>query len=129
MANKTALRTILDNDRYVTVLATGILDTGNVSATAAVDVSALTPPCAYLSLEEVNFSITSPLQVILAFDATTDVEAACLEGTGGMCYKDFGFLPDSRATGTTGDLLISTLGYASGSVSYSVLIKALKCYT
>ncbi len=126
MANKTAIQTILDGDRNVTVLATGVLDTSNLASTALIDVSALAPAATDLILDEVAFSVTSPLQVILSWDATTDDEALCLVDSGQICLCEFGGLPNPRSSGWNGDLLIKTLGYASGTVSYSVLVKAKK---
>lgn len=126
MANKTAIQTILDGDRNVTVLATGVLDTANLSTTTLIDVSALVPAATDLVLEEIEYSISSQLQVVLSWDATTDNEAACLSGFGEIDYCEFGNLPNPRSAGWNGDLLIRTEGYASGTQTFMVLVRAKK---
>jgi len=126
MANITAFQTLVDGDRNIVVLCTGILDTSNVSATTAIDVSALAPACADFTIDYIAWSASSQLQVLLSWDATADDLAAALVGSAHHDYKCFGGLKNPRSAGWTGDLMLSTLGWASGVQAYTVVIHASK---
>lgn len=126
MANITATQTLIDGDKNVVVLCTGILDTSNVSSVAVIDVSALGPPTDDLLINKLMWSVSAPLQVLLSWDATTDNLFAALSGFECHDYSCFGGLKNPRSAGWNGDVMLSTLGYASGTVSYSVVIHATK---
>lgn len=126
MANITAVQTLVDGDRNVVVLCTGILDTSNVSATTVIDVSALAPACGDLTIDKLWWSVSLPLQLLFWWDATTDDVFATLVDHGYFDYTCFGGLKNPRSTGWNGDVRLSTLGYSSGTVTYSAVIHASK---
>jgi len=129
MANATTEITLLDGDRNVVILANGVLDTSNVSpARTIVDVSTLLPLPTGIRLDKVTYSISSQLSVQLAWDATADVTALTMAGYGHFKFKCSGglFQPLPLAAGSTGDLLLTTTGWASGIQTYSILIEAVK---
>jgi hypothetical protein len=126
MPNVTATQILLDGDKHVVVLCTGILDTSNVSATVVIDVSALGPPATDLLIDYIYWSASAQLQVLLSWEAATDDLAAALVGSAHHDYKCFGGLKNPRSAGWNGDLVLSTQGWASGIQTYSVIIHASK---
>ncbi len=64
------------------------------------------------------------MEVALSVDATTDVVLARLEGNGILDYTFSGGL-STRATGDTGDILLSTNGHSSGD-HYDITLHLVK---
>ena len=126
MANITAVQTLVDGPRNVVVLCTGILDTSNVSVTTVIDVSALAGAPSDLLIDKIWWSVASPLQLLLWWDADTDDVFATLVDYGYLDYTCFGGLKNPRSTGWNGDVRLSTVGYGSGTVAYSAVIHATK---
>ena len=128
MANITATQILVDGPRNTVVLCTGILDTSNVASAMILDVSTLagTPAPTDLTIDKLWWSVASPLQLLLWWDATTDDVFATLVDHGHLDYTCFGGLKNPRSAGWTGDVMLSTLGYTAGTVSYSVVVHATK---
>lgn len=126
MANIVANQILVDGPKNVVVLCTGILDTSNVSATTILDVSALAGAPTDLLIDKLWWSVTSPLQVLLEWDATADDLFAALTGHDCHDYSCFGGLKNPRSTGWNGDVRLRTLGYSTGTVTYSVVLEASK---
>ena len=133
MANSVVSQTLLDGPRNLVVKLTGILDTSDVTATALVTLSNLssldlsgTAPTR-LIIDKVSYNVESPLAVTLAWDATTDVPILVLANSGEeMCFKEFGGLYNTEASGVTGNIMYSTSGYTSGTLSFTVILECRK---
>jgi hypothetical protein len=128
MANSLTVQTLLDNERNLVMKFVGILDTSNATVAAAVDVSALVPAADSVRIDEIKYSISAQLAVNLFWDATADVPIVSLTGYGKMCAKDFGGLTNNAGTGKTGDIDLTTTGWASGIQTYTLILKMVKNY-
>lgn len=124
MANAYTTQTLEDGARNVVVLLTGVLDTANEAVTLKVDVSALGNAPTRLSIQRLDFAVSGALKVLLAWDATTDVVFAALSGYGHMKFDPP--IVNNAGTGITGDIMLSTAGYATGTETYTVKIHARK---
>lgn len=66
---------------------------------------------------EVRATACAPAaQMVLQFDATTDVAfaAICPASNTTLCFKDLGGLKNTAGSGITGDITLTTLGLAAG---------------
>lgn len=126
MANTVTTQTLLDGDRNLVILLTGLLDTSNESRVIKVDVSSYVPASTRVAVACIDYSITDGLSVILDWDATTPVRFAALTGTGKLDARWIGGLQNNAGTGITGDIFLTTTGYASGTVSYTLLLTMVK---
>lgn len=128
MANSITVQTLLDNERNLVMKFVGILDTANAVVTPAVDVSALVPAAASVRIDKIQYSISPQLALNLFWDATTDVPIVALTGYGKMCAKDFGGLTNNAGAGKTGDIDLTTTGWASGIQTYTLILTMVKNY-
>lgn len=126
MANAYTSQTIIDGARNVVVLLTGSIDTANEANTVKVDVSGLAPACDLVAVDEIQWSCSGNLQVLLTWEATTDVRFACLAGQGCLDARAFGGLQNNAGAGITGDIGLATTGWASGTETYTVLLTMRK---
>lgn len=128
MANAVTSQILQDGPRNLVVRLTGVLDTSNVTATGLVTLANLSPVDSAgsvptrLIVDEVIYDVQSPLSVVLAWDATTDVTFLTMSNNGEMDFEEFGGLYNTEATGVTGNIMYSTSGYVSGTVTFSVVI-------
>ena len=125
MANAFTSQTLQDGVSRVVMLFTGTLDTSNESATAKVDVSALTPAVTRVKVDKVHYSVSDGLTLQILWDATTDVRFLALSGGGTLDATCFGGLHNNAGDGITGDIMFSTLGW-SGTMSYTVVLEMTK---
>ena len=126
MANAVTSQTLLDGPRNLVILLTGVLDTSNEARTIKVDVSSYDPAPTKVRVDKIQYSIAGALQVLLDWDATTDVTFAVLSGQGELEACKFGGLQNNAGAGVTGDIYLTTLGYSAGTVSYTVLLEMTK---
>ena len=126
MANVVTTQTLLDGPRNLVILLTGVLDTSNEARTIKVDVSSYDPVPTKVRVDKIQYSIAGALQVLLDWDATTDVTFAVLSGQGEIEACKFGGLQNNAGAGVTGDIYLTTLGYSAGTVSYTVLLEMTK---
>lgn len=126
MANTVTSQTILDGDRNLVMLFTGLLDTSNESRVVKVDASTFVPAATKIRIDKVQYSISSQLSLILDWDADTDVRFLALSGQGEIEACKFGGLQNNAGTGVTGDIALTTVGWASGSQSYTLLLEMTK---
>lgn len=129
MANAVSTQTILDGDRNVVVKLVGILDTSNESSVVKVDVANLAPVPTSLRLVKVGYSTSSQLTVVLYWEATADVPILTLYDSGEFEFCRFQGLPNNAGTGVTGNVKLATLGWASGTQTYSVVLEFQKIYS
>ena len=126
MANTVTTQTLLDGPRNLVILLTAVLDTSNEARTIKVDVSSYDPVPTKVRVDKIQYSIAGALQVLLDWDATTDVTFAVLSGQGEIEACKFGGLQNNAGAGVTGDIYLTTLGYSAGTVSYTVLLEMTK---
>lgn len=127
MANVLTNQTIIDGDRNLVVKLTGVLDTSNVSRTKVIDVSTFDPAPTQVSIWYLSFSISDGIEVLLDWDATTPVTIMPLAGREEFDFSRFGGLQNNAATaGFTGDIYLTTYGYSSGTVTYSIVLEMVK---
>jgi len=79
-----------------------------------------------IRVDEIEYSISGSLKVILDWDASTDVVFLALSGQGEICTEKFGGLQNNAGTGVTGDIALTTVGWASGTETYSLLMRMTK---
>jgi len=131
MANSFTTQIVQEGPRNAIVKVTGILDTSNLALTAAVSVSTLTqggtqPAPAQVRIDHLDYSIADQLEIQLFWDATTDVALMPLAGRGRMSFHNFGGLQNNAGAGKTGDILIQTTGWASGTQVFSLIFEMVK---
>lgn len=125
MANVLNSQILVDGAKNFVLKYTGVLDTADLSAVTLVDVSALNGAPSKITIEKVEYSISDGLEVDLLWDATADVLCMALSGQGEICGKCFGGFPNNAGNGVTGDLLITTAGFATRD-SFTIIIHASK---
>jgi hypothetical protein len=119
MANVLTTQILEDGERNTVVHVTGLLDTSDLAATIIVDVSALServPPATQLRIDKIEFAVEDTLTVNVLWDATADVTAASLVGRGCFKWKDTGGLINNAGAGKTGDIFVSTQGWAASAI-------------
>jgi hypothetical protein len=126
MANAVTSHTILDGPRKLVMLFTGILDTSNEARVVKVDASTFDPAPTKIRIDKIDYSVSGTLKVVLDWDATTDVVFAALAGQGSICAEKIGGLQNNAGTGVTGDIALTTVGYASGTETYTLLVEMTK---
>jgi hypothetical protein len=124
MANSVTTQIIEQGPLNYVLRVTGTLDTSDYARTRIVQVSALAPSCTSVALWEVNtFSISSQLTVTLDWDASTPVKFLQLVSTGNpMKFERYGGIPNNGGAGVTGDVYITTTGWASGTQSFTLVL-------
>ncbi len=126
MANTVTTQTLVDGDRNLVILLTGLLDTSNEGRAVKVDASTYVPAASKIRIDRIQYSISGQLSVILDWDADTDVRFAALSGQGEVEACKFGGLQNNAGAGVTGDIALTTVGWASGSQSYTLLLEMTK---
>lgn len=126
MANAHYEQTIIDGDRNVVIICTGLLDTADQSLITVVDASALVPAPTALRVDRIHYSISSQLSVQLLWEATADDLMVVLAGYGKIKACDFGGIQNPKSAGWNGDILLQTTGYASGTQTYTVILEMVK---
>lgn len=126
MADAVNVQVVRQNGRRYVVHLTSVSDGTGESNVVKVDISTLklvdgvTVPT-YTAIEYIEYSVSAGY-VLLEWDHTTDDEIAVLSGQGSMDWTPYGGLVDPRSTGGTGDILLSTSGFASGD-TYDITIQ------
>lgn len=126
MANTVTTQTLLDGDRNLVILLTGVLDTSNEARTIKVDVSTYAPACTKVSIKTIRHLISPGLIVSLDWDATTPVRFAALTGYDEIEAEHFGGFQNNGGAGVTGDIYLTTAGWASGSLAYTIILEMVK---
>lgn len=126
MANVITKQTIIDNDRNVVVLVTGILDTSDMALDTILDVSALVPAATAAALIKIDYSVSSQLALQIFWDADTDDNLLMLTGAHDLCAERFGGLQNPKSAGFTGDVVMKTTGWTSGIQTFTALFQFTK---
>lgn len=126
MANTFTTQTLLDGPRNLVILLTGVLDTSNESRVVKVDVSSYDPAPTKVRVDTIRHLVSPGLIVVLDWDASTPVRFAALTGYDEVEAKCFGGLQNNAGAGITGDIYLTTLGYASGVLAYNIILEMTK---
>lgn len=131
MANVVAVQIIEEGPRNAVVKVTGILDTSNVASSLLIDKATLnqggtgkTP--SKLRINEIEYSISTQLQVRLDWNATADVPIACLTGSGELDFCKAGGANNNAGAGVDGNIDMLTYGWASGTQTFTLLLYLVK---
>lgn len=131
MANTFDKRTLVDGSQIAVVHALLKSDgsSGEITDGVLVDVSALSPACKYVSIEKIDWAL-SGFDVLVEFDATADSGVLELEGdySDHKDFRSFGGLTDPKASGFTGDVVISTAGFTAAGDNGHIIIQIRKHY-
>ena len=135
MANVTSIQILEDGDRNVIAKLVGKLDTSNASLAtlldpatlASVNASTMNPQKATsLAIESVTFDIQDGLVLGLYWDADVDVPIWYFSGRDKMNMEFTGFLQNNAGTGKTGKILYDTLGYTTGTLTFTIVVQCIK---
>lgn len=128
MANRLTTQVLDDGDKWTVIKIVGVLDTSNQARTRVVQVSALTPAPVEVSIDEIYFQVSQPVNVLLDWDASTPVDAITLSYSGEFCnmVQEWGGLTNNAGTGVTGDIYLTTFGWAAGTIPFTVILKLKK---
>ena len=122
MADAVTSQTIINGPRNVVMKFTNLSDGTGESAVKKVDASDLS--AATLSIQKIHYCVNG-MVVTLLWDADTDVRIVELAGDGCLDLSGFGGIPNTKATGYTGDIMLTTTGHTSGD-SYSLILEMVK---
>lgn len=123
MADAVTSQTILDGPRNLVMKFTNLSDGTGESAVLKVDVSTFTPPAATVAIKRITYNVQGMVATLL-WDATTDVRIIDLAGDGVFDFSRAP-IPNTKASGYTGDILLTTTGHSSGD-SYSIVVEMIK---
>jgi hypothetical protein len=134
MADAVATQTIQDGGATAIFRFTNVSDGTGESAVTKIDVSGLNAnpvtgaSCTSVVIQKIYYS-TIGMGVKIFFDASTDVLAWQLNAdwSDTMDFTDFTGIPDTLASGTTGDIQFTTVGHSSGDV-YNIVMQVMKRY-
>lgn len=129
MANVVTLQTLLDGPRNLVVKVVGVLDTANLSDELIVDISGYTPVPTQVRIDKLWYSMGKDLTAILEWDASADVPIVAVSQADHPGWVKIGGLTNNSGSGKTGDILLTTLGYSSGSVAFSLVLWMVKEFT
>ncbi|HEY9662411.1 MAG TPA: hypothetical protein V6C65_28480 [Allocoleopsis sp.] len=113
---------INDGPRNLVIKVDG---TGAETNTKIVDVTTLNPPCTTLSLASIVYSLAPAAAMQLLWEATADVVAWNLFGSGGVVapFMLTSGIPNNAGAGVTGNVLLSG---GAASTNYSIYLEFLK---
>ena len=134
MADAVATQTIQDGPRIAVFRFTNVSDGTGESAVTKIDVSALTSDpmsgaaCSSVVIQKIYYS-TIGMGVKRFFDASTDVLGWQLNAdfSDTLDFSEFTGIPDTKASGTTGDVKFTTVGHSDGDV-YNIVMQVVKRY-
>ena len=134
MADAVATQTIQDGPRIAVFKFTNVSDGTGESAVTKIDVSALTSDpmsgaaCSSVVIQKIYYS-TIGMGVKIFFDASTDVLGWQLNAdfSDTLDFSEFTGIPDTKATGTTGDVKFTTVGASNNDV-YNIVMQVVKRY-
>tara|TARA_A100000172_G_C3036446_1_gene108684 strand:- start:1104 stop:1508 length:405 start_codon:yes stop_codon:yes gene_type:complete len=134
MADAVTTQTIQDGATTAIFRFTNVSDGTGEAAVAKIDVSALSKDpmtgasCTGVTIQKIYYS-TIGMGVKIFFDAGTDVLAWQLNAdwSDTLDFSDFTGIPDSKPSGTTGDVLFTTVAHTDGDV-YNIIMQVRKVY-
>ena len=129
MGDAVTSQTISDGPTSAVMMFTNVSDGTGEAAQAKVDVSALTPAATAVRITRIAWW-TAGMSVDLLWDATTDVRIVRLpaDDHGDHDFSRFGGIPNTEASGYTGDINFTTVDHTNGDI-YVILLELLKVGT
>ncbi len=133
MADAITSQTLVDNPKTAVFKLTNISDGSGESAVKKVDVSALSTniddaTCTGATIEKIWWQCNG-MKVKILFDASTD--DFCIElgenQSGFHDYTSFGGLTNPASSGSTGDIMFTTVGHSSAD-TYTIILQVRKSY-
>ena len=128
MADTVTTQVVQNTKSEYVIHLTGISDGTGEAAVIKVDKSTLTNAGGVepnnLSIMSVRWAIQGYSYIKILWDHTTDDVALLLSGNGYDNFSEAGGLRDPKTTGGTGDLLLTSVGYASGA-TYDITITCM----
>jgi hypothetical protein len=119
MVDTVNTQVVFNGNRRYTVHLTNESDGTGESAVTKVDISTLTDgagvAATYFTVDLIEYSVWGFDYATLEWDATVNDEIAVLFGQGVIDWVAFGGKTDPQSSGSTGDLVLTTNGGASGS--------------
>ena len=130
MANLLDVQKILDGDRNLEIKVVAIADTSNFTDEVIVDISTLSPtrpPTTQVSIAEIEYSIQDGWVVYLYWEAGVNKLIAPLAGRG-IFPVAIGLteLQNDAGSGKTGNVLLSTHGWTTGTLAFTLVIHFIK---
>ena len=131
MANSAVSQILEDGARQTVVNFQGVIDTSDLASTVVVDpaVQFIDPinPTTQYRVDRIEFSIQDPIVVRLWWDASTPVKMVELAGRGFFWLgRIYGGLQNNAGAGKTGKITATTVGYTSGALSFTVILRCVK---
>ena len=132
MANITDIQTIIDGPRNVTIKVVGILDTSNLSGVVIADPATMTDfdingvKATQLRIDTLEYDVQDGLTATLYWDADTPVPIWTALGRGEVELKHLSGLINNAGAGKNGKITLSTSGYSTGTVSFSLYLELVK---
>jgi hypothetical protein len=124
MADAVTSQTLIDGPRNAVMKFTNLSDATGEAAVAKVTASGLSGAPSTVRISRVWYDIVG-MSVTILWDATTDVTALVLQGSGFFDFKPFGGLDNNAGAGVTGNILFTTTGHTAGD-SYTILLEMEK---
>lgn len=133
MADTVTSQTMINGARNLIMKFTNESDGTGESAVKKVDAASATfadagtgvVPGVHLKIARITYNVFNG-SLRLQWDASSATDIDILSFAGVQDYTFFGGLPNPNATGATGSILFTTVGFVSGS-SYTVTLEMLKC--
>jgi len=131
MTNSVTYQVLEEGPRNIIVKVAGVLDTSDYSLNTFISMASSNqggtgPVPTQVRIDHIDYSISDQLEVQLFWDASTDVVILPLAGRGRMSFWNFGGLTNNAGAGKTGDVLIKTTGWTSGTQVFSVILECVK---
>lgn len=127
---------MLDGPRNAVVKLTGVLDTSDVVVVSAIALQDFTNNDTRQTLvgfrvDEVEFSISDGIQLLLAWDGLSPQQIFALSGRGCIEGERYGgFTPDQTRDGYNGNINLTSTGFVPGSIkNFTVVVELVKLYT
>jgi len=134
MADNLDVKILGDGPRNAVVKMVGTLDSADLSEVPAVALSEFSDyggrSLAGLRVDEIQYSITPGLNVVLAWNGSDPQPIATLAGSDKLDFRKVGGLcPDTSAVGFEGGITVTTTGFSPGTpAGFTLELRMVKKY-
>ena len=122
---QTTKQTLYDGKRNTVMQFTGMSEGDNETLVLKVDTSLLLPVPATLKITNIQYEVVGGIVRLFWDHSISPVPFLDLASVNEINYEDIGGMVNSAGAGATGNILLSTLGFDSGS-SYSIKLAMKK---
>jgi hypothetical protein len=130
VSNALTIQTTVDGPRNVVSKVVAKADTSDFSLSTVINVSALSatiPPTDQVRIDEIQYSVQDGWYVVLYWEATTNKRIVNLSGRGIFPVgPNYGGIQNDAGVGKTGNILLSTVGYTSGTMVATLILHCVK---